>query len=78
MKSVGVYDNFLAFDAAAHWDWGIEDSQFPCVPSKGNAKQNHTEILPQSYWNSCHQDGGDVCILMAESHCFMAETNITL
>ena len=24
------------------------------------------------------QEGGDICILMADSHCCMAETNITL
>ena len=24
------------------------------------------------------QDGGDICILMADSHCCMAETNRTL
>ena len=24
------------------------------------------------------QEGGDICILMSDSHCCMAETNITL
>ena len=30
------------------------------------------------WWEGAQEGGEDICILMAESHCCMAETNTTL